>query len=165
MAIDRVDKIFEKIKANKKIQIILVAIAFLLVISILFIPSFEDSSVKDSDSVSEYVSILEDKLSKTLSKVDGVGRVDVIITIESGMQTVLAYKTTVTENNGVIERVETPIIVNGKTVVLKENYPEISGVLIVCEGADNIAVKNRILQATVSLLNIKLNQIELLKMA
>lgn len=165
MASDRIEKIFEKIKANKKLQIILVVFLFVAVLLILIFPKFESTSIDSIDSVSVYVQELEDKLSRTLSKVDGVGKVEVIIKIESGMQTVLANKTTITESNGVIEKVETPIIVNGKTVVIAENYPEISGVLIVCEGANSIAVKSKILNATVSLLDIDLGQIEILKMA
>jgi stage III sporulation protein AG len=54
--------------------------------------------------------------------------------------------------------------VNGKTVVVKEMYPKIIGVLIVAEGAGNIGVMTRIQKATTSLLDIEINQIEILTM-
>ena len=111
-----------------------------------------------------YVEELENKLSQTLSKVSGAGNVSVVITVESGMQTVLANKTVTTTNSNGTTTEESPIIVNGKTVVLKELYPKIIGVLIVAQGANNIAVLNKLQQATVSLLNIELNQIEILTM-
>ena len=80
------------------------------------------------------------------------------------METVLATKVTTTTNSDGTERIETPIMVNGKTVVLKENYPKIIGVLIVAEGADSVITMSKLQNATVSLLDIKVNQIEILTM-
>ena len=84
--------------------------------------------------------------------------------VESGKETVLAMKKTTTESTGKTEIEETPIIVNGKTVILKENYPKITGVLIVCEGANKITVMKKIQQATTSLLDVDINKIEILAM-
>lgn len=156
--------IVEKIKSNKKTQI-----AIILILSVVLLLFFNLSYKTDNvnikvDNVNDYVSRLEDKLSKTLSQVEGAGRVSVIINVESGMQTILANKTIVNESANGKETETTPIIVNGKTVVLKELYPEITGVLIVAEGASNIAVRSKLQQATISLLDIDLNQIEILKM-
>ncbi len=159
--------IFEKIKINKKLQYVIVLVLSVLVI-VIFCINFKsgDNNLQNSttDIVSNYVNQLEIRLSDNLSKVKGAGKVSVIISIKSGMETVLAMNTTttVTENGTFIE--ETPIILNGKTVVLKELYPEITGVLIVAEGADNISVLKKIQQATTSLLDIEINQIEILTM-
>jgi stage III sporulation protein AG len=90
--------------------------------------------------------------------------VQVVINVESGMETVLATKISINQDNGVLEKREEPLIVNGKTVVIKENYPKITGVLIVAEGVDNIMVKSKLLNATVSLLNVNVNDIEILTM-
>ena len=84
--------------------------------------------------------------------------------MDSGIETVLASKTTITETNGGKETVETPLVINGKTVVIKEVYPKASGVLIVAEGAGNIMVYKRIQQATLSFLDVDLNKIEILTM-
>ena len=81
------------------------------------------------------------------------------------METVLAMQTTTKESaNGQIEVLTSPIIINGKTVVLKEMYPKVKGVLIVSEGAKSIAVMTKLQQATMSLLDIEINQIEILTM-
>ncbi len=156
--------LLSKIKSDKKTQFILIAILTGIMLVALFVfPNKSDSEINyNDDVVNAYVSQLEEKLSKTLSKVENVGSVSVIITVESGMETVLAMKTTVTETENGKETVETPVMVNGKTVVLKENYPKITGVLIVAQGAKDIAVLTRIQQATTSLLDIDLNQIEIL---
>ena len=159
-----ISSFLSKIKSDKKTQIVLIAFLLAVMLVTLFIfPSKGDSvDVSENDVVSAYVKQLEDKLSKTLSEVENVGSVSVIITVESGMETVLAMKTTVTETESGKETVEAPVMVNGKTVVLKENYPEITGVLIVAQGAKDFAVLTRIQQATTSLLDININQIEIL---
>ena len=134
-----------------------------MIICLLFNPTKNTNNVNSAeDSVSLYVEMLETKLSNTLSEVEKAGDVTVMITLESGIETVLATKITKTETQNGTEIVETPIIVNGKTVIIKENLPKIKGVLIVAEGASDIAVLRKIQQATTSLLDIELNQIEIL---
>ena len=50
------------------------------------------------------------------------------------------------------------------TAHAKENYPEITGVLIVAKGANSISVLTKIQNATTSLLDININKIEILTM-
>lgn len=162
----KLGNLFEKLKNNKTLQRILI-ISFAVIVSIiLLVTTFKKDSanIEETYSADTVVAGLESRLSKTLSLVDGAGDVSVVITVESGMETVLAMKTTTVQTINGVETTETPILVNGKTVVLKENYPKIKGVLIVAEGAKNLSVLSRIQQATVSLLSINPNQIEILTM-
>lgn len=157
--------IIDKIKSNKKIQTIIIAVLSVVLV-IIFISSFkktETASVEESQ-ISDYVLSLENRLESALTKVEGAGNVSVVITIESGMETVLATEKTVKQIGSTVETTESPVIINGKPIVLKEMYPKIIGVMIVAEGANNISVLSRIQQATVSLLDININQIEILTM-
>ncbi len=155
------NSLFEKIKNNKIIKYILIA-SLLIILTLLLTFCFNEKGEKAVDN-ENYVTSLEDRLEKALSKVEGAGDVKVVITVESGMETVLAMKTLKTETEKGVEIEETPILVNGKTVTLMEKYPKIIGVLIVLEG-NNFAVRSRIQEATTSLLNISLSQIEILTM-
>ena len=163
---NKINNFFSKIKNGKKIQYLIVIILAILLLGILFI-NFSTNKKEDSNiqtNLTNYVENLEIKLSKTLSSVDGAGKVSVIINVESGLETVLAYQTKTTDTlSGVITE-KVPITVNGKPVVLKELNPKIIGVLIVAEGANNIMVLNKLQQATVSLLDIEPKQIEILSM-
>ncbi len=131
----RLTALLEKLKENKKLKKVFLALLLVVILTVLFFSFITDKkSVKNSNNnVESYANLLESRLSETLSKVKGVGDVSVVITVESGMETVLAMKTTTIETSSGIEKVETPILVNGKTVVLKENYPKITGVLIVAK--------------------------------
>ena len=152
-----------KIKTDKRIKII-VLIVVLSVFALFLFFSLFSSNEKSLETDENYVSTLENKLENVLSKISGAGRVSVMITVESGMETVLATKTNVTESNGKKVTEETPIIVNGKTVVLKENFPKIVGVLIIAEGANNFGVLRKIQDATLSVLDVDLKQVEILSM-
>lgn len=154
------------IKTNKGFQkFVVVALSILFVIVFLFATFRSDSlNTETVTNVDEYVSSLEKKLTNALKKVEGVGDVSVVINVASGNETVLASKVTTTEKDGIKETEETPVIINGKTVVLKEKYPEIIGVLIVAEGSRNIAVRYKIEKATSSLLKIDVDRIEILSM-
>ncbi len=155
------EKIIQVIKNNKFIRVILTILIIVLIIITIFMVSVKPNKNLET---TDYVSELESKLSSVLSNVEGAGKVSVAITVESGMETVVAMKKVTITNGSGTETTETPILVNGNVVVLKEKFPKIIGVLIVAEGAKNIAVLSKIQQATVSLLDINVNQIEVLTM-
>ena len=154
--------IIEKIKNGNVPKHLIIIIAIVLIVIMLFINSSPNKSEGASKDVNSYINNLDNRLSSALSEVEGAGNVKVVITLQSGTETVLAVKKVVTNDNGKTETEESPILVNGKTVVVKELYPKISGVLIVAEGANNITVKTRLLSATQSLLDVNINKIEIL---
>ena len=158
------NKFLDAIRNNKKIQIIIVISCLIICLFILF-ANFNGSKNKQTTSASNnYIDLLEEKLSRVLSQVEGAGKVSVIINVESGSQTVIATTTSIMQTNSGVEKTETPILVNGKPVVLKELNPNIVGVLIVAEGGKDILTLTRLQQATMSLLDININQIEILSM-
>lgn len=125
----------------------------------IFISSIKPNETENI-SINSYVQNLESGLQKSLSKVNGAGKTEVKISVKSGMQTVLATKTENIDGKPVVS----PIIVGGKPVVLKEDYPEIIGVIIVCEGANNLSVKMSLINAVCVYLNVTQDKVEILKM-
>lgn len=152
----KIKTLFKKIKIEY-----LVVLGLGIIAVVIFLSSFSGESKKDKAvGVDEYVSKLEKKLEESLSKMEGAGKVKVIISVKSGMTTVLATE----KQNKSGQIVESPILVNGKTVALSENYPEIIGVVIICQGADNFKVKLALLNATSCYLNVEETKIEILTM-
>ena len=143
---------FEFIRKNKKLQYFII-IAMLILITFTFVFSTDSTLANnystESSFLQSYVTDLENRLAKTLSKVKDAGNVSVVITIESGMETVLAMNTVTKETSSGTQTETTPLLINGKTVVVKEVYPKITGVLIVAEGANNIGVMTKLQQATI----------------
>lgn len=160
-------KFLQKLKGSKTAEYIFLGIISVAVIAVLAV-SFTgtpQTEAYDGDETIAYVKDLENRLEKTLSAVNGAGNVSVVITVESGKETVLAEETvTVTDENGRTTTTSSPVLINGKPFVLKENYPKVIGVLIVAQGADSISVMRNLQQAAVSLLNIEPSRIEILAM-
>ena len=154
------------IKKHKYLQYLFLGILSLIIIFLVAGSSVNTSqeTTKTSGVIDAYVIDLQDRLSKTLSKVEGVGKISVIITVDGGMETIVAVETVTKTSGDSVTVTETPVLVNGKTVVLSEKYPEVIGVVIVAQGADSISVKNELTNATVSLLNINSKQIKILTM-
>lgn len=177
-------KFWTKIKNLKHIRLIL-AVFLILVVLLLWFANFEErpkeeqtATVNANNTLSNYTSELENRLSKTLSQIEGAGSVDVMITLDGSSQLILAYDTesrtnttdnttasgTSTKSNNTTTN-SSPILItkNGQSqpLVLSEIMPNIKGVVVVCEGANNIRVKLNILQAVQALLGVNSGQIEI----
>lgn len=145
---------FKKIKP----EYVLIVAAAVAVIAIFASGFLGLSANKTEESSAEaYVEMLENKLSSELSKIDGAGKVSVIISVKRGMKNELAASANA-------ESGEQPIIVNGKPIILGEIYPEICGVVIVAQGGNKLKVKMAILNAAKVFLDVDANKIEILTM-
>lgn len=110
---------------------------------------------------------LEEKLSRTLSQIEGAGKVTVTLTVKNGMEQVLASDrtTSVTERGSSVEE-ETVLVNHGsgqETVPLTRRYPTFQGALVVCEGADDIQLRLLITQAVSSLTGLGADRITVCK--
>ena len=108
-----------------------------------------------------------------LSKTEGTGRVEVMITLQSSDEKIYATdeKTNYKSSDSVTERTYDEQYVlsdnnsdDGGGIVLKTNAPEIKGVIVVCDGGDNSAVANQITNAVCASLGIQSNCVSVLKM-
>lgn len=134
-----------------KLPEILAIVVFVLAVAVVLLFSFRDNEKSAEGYTVDYIFVLEEKLSKTLSQMEGAGNVEVVINARSEGELVLAMETTVNEDGSVTTK---PVLVNGEVVVLEEKYPEITGVLIVSEGANNLNVRFSLLEAAASVLDI-----------
>ena len=139
----------------------------------------EEKTVQ-TDQNDAYVSALENKLVHILENVDGVGKAEVMITLKSSKESVLnkdlsEEKQTEEERSGETQKVnknqkkqEETILSdssgNSAPYVIKELEPEISGIVISCEGAGNKVVEASVLEAVQVLFGVSANQIKVLTM-
>lgn len=131
----------------------------------------------------EYVAQLEDRLTGIVGSIEGVGRCQVMVTAESGVEYVYAVEETQNVNrtnsyNGdevaretQQENTEQKYIVvdagNGKkeALVKTERQPAIQGVVIVCEGAGSMVVQERETQVVTTALGIPYNKVCVTKLS
>lgn len=129
---------------------------------------------------SAYVAGLESRLQSVLGKMAGVGRVEVMITLESTSEAVVNKDVPYTRNNeeelsgeqtksshSFESREETVMVqTDGDTApyVIKSIYPKIEGVVVVAEGAGQASIKNEIVEAIEVLFGVEPHKVKVLGM-
>lgn len=171
-------KITEFLTKEKNIKY--VVIVGLLAIGFIFFSEFNGAKGKDTTKTKqpqttsdEYVEYIEQKVHKIVSSIKDVGDVDIMVTLESGKESVYAQeekknydKTEQDSQSSGTKKQEketsesSAIIVdqgsgNGKQALIeKELEPKIQGVVVVCQGGDDPEVRARVSEAITTALKI-----------
>ena len=169
--------LFSKLKNIKHFEII-VAVLFCAILLVIYISTLNTDTTTQTDTTSltteEYATFLENKLSSVLSDVNGAGKVSVMITLECGIEYVYATEseevtnTTTSDDNTTTKTTSSENILlvttSGKStpVVLKQNLPKVSGVIVVAYGASNISVRMELMNAVTSLLGVSAENVQIL---
>ncbi|MBR5520793.1 MAG: hypothetical protein IKU54_02245 [Oscillospiraceae bacterium] len=137
-------------------------------------------SDNESESVEDYRLFLEESLTDLISQIEGAGEVKIMVTLESGEenvyvtqeksdrneQSVSSRQSNQTQNRMSYENeiVMTEESGHRQALISKTIHPQVQGVAIVCQGADNIKVVSDITNAVAVVLNISTNRICVIKM-
>lgn len=111
---------------------------------------------------------LEKEMEDILSKVSGVGQVQVLLTAESDGQRLLAADTEESRQGaGDISRSSETVVVDGSggeaPVVTQTWYPTYRGALVVCQGGDQAAVRLAVTQAVMALTGLSADRVTVAK--
>lgn len=178
------DIFFEKIKKSiipsKTNYFIMLGFVGILLISISELMPEKTSDIKISDTYDSYKSDMEKQLVDILSSVNGAGQVKVMITLESGKETVYVqqeklkkdeeqYRENEDSKKSVKDSYENEIVMieednQKKALVEKVMEPVVQGVVVVCSGADDISVVSDITNAVCIALNLSSNRVCVIKM-
>ena len=182
-------KLFEilKIKNSKRIIENAVIILILLVIVIILINSFDETEEKN-DAIPVAITVekektesLEEKLENILSLIEGAGKVKVMISYQETEEKVPLYDvseniTTTEEKDkeGGTRKTETKnsdqkIVFeengNNKQIFVKQIIrPKVIGVIVIAEGANNIKVKENLINAVSAIIDVPAHHIQIFKM-
>ena len=110
----------------------------------------------------------EKAMEDILGKIDGVGRVEVMLTLHSGGERVLAQDSSLRYSGSAqapnnYERSSQPVTDAGGVVVTQEKYPQYRGALVVCEGGGNDAVRFQVVSAVSALTGLGSDRIAVVK--
>lgn len=162
------DKVLSFVKRYKFVLMIMIA-----GIIILAIPVKEDRSAANNSTEvvrgEEDFSIetLEAKLSDILSRIDGAGRVSVMLTVHSGTERILAMNREESTDIQESELKEEAVIISTgdgeEAVLIGQNYPVFRGALVVCPGGDDPEVVLMLTKALSSLTGLSSSHITVCK--
>lgn len=181
---EKLKKLYAKIQkgnVNKSIQnliiIGLIGIALILAGSFFFDTSEEQSNPQNTETpvkeanILDYESKVKYELETILSSIEGVGNVEIMLTIKNEGESEIAYSNTQSESETKEkdtqggERVtdqkdlsNTPVMNNAEggnePFVIQEKKPEVKGVMVVAEGADDPDIKYQLGQAVQTVLDL-----------
>ena len=112
---------------------------------------------------------LQESLSKLLSKIEGAGRVEVLLTQAEGSKTL--YQTDEDRSAGetTMERRQKTVLVTNSAreetgLIRQINPPTYQGAVVLCQGGDNAGVKLAIVEAVANATGLTTDKITVLKM-
>lgn len=178
------EKLTEIFKGKKNKTLLFVGIAGMTLIMLSsVVPTAEKKNpVMGGDpaqaaSADEYIAQMEKRLTELVSNVEGVGRCQVMVTAESGVEYVYAIEESenLNETNNYEgdevkrqtqqQNKEQKYIVvdagSGKkeALIKTQKQPSIQGVVVICEGAENMVVQERVTQVVTTALGIPYNKV------
>lgn len=144
------------------------------------VPQSDNDVNQDQVVYSDYENELARKLEEIISLIDGVGKVRAQVYVKNSIEYEYEYNQNTTnkitsenDQNGGERRIEEDTIEsdmviikdssgNEKPVVRRKKIPEITGILIVAQGAENSHLKYRISRAVSSFLDLPVHRISVL---
>ncbi len=158
---------FRNMKHKERLLVIACVFGVLLILLSEFIPS--DSSSKKSENVDyqQYIASLEEKSENIISSIDGVGKCKVMITLQETDENFYAQNTDESTDSGSISKKSEYVLYednnNDSPVLVKQSFPKVMGVAVVCQGGDNANVKEKVISAVSSLYGISSAKISVSK--
>lgn len=124
----------------------------------------KQTDIYDSETYKENI---RTELEEILSDVSGVGDCSVMISVEGTSEYIYAENIDKKQNygpQGSSDDTKTEIVImddsgNDKALVKKVVRPKITGVVVVCKGGENEAVKERVIKAVSAALNVSYSKI------
>lgn len=170
-------------KNGSRILVIVGIVGIGLIFLSEFIPSSGTSAAGTASALTsdEYSQKVQTQLQSIIGQIDGVGHVNVMVTVESGVEYVYeqSVKTTSdksqdSESSGRQQTQEnsneekSAILIDqgsgGQQALVKtEIQPKIQGVVVVCDGGNDPVVKEKVIDAVTVALNISSTQISVSK--
>ena len=111
---------------------------------------------------------LEEKLSRTLSEVEGAGEVQVILTVKGSSRQVLAQDITASRGGESSEESRSAVVISRgsgqeEAVSLQRLYPAFQGALVVCPGGGDPQVRLALIEAVSALTGLGTDKISICK--
>lgn len=160
-----------KMVGKYKYIIVVIAVGLLF----LSFPSEKENSTDASKSSGADFDVerFEKRIEKALSSCDGVGRAQVILSVDSGPESVYAREASqrLREQQNITESdsdTKPSIMSEGSgresPVIVKELYPEFRGAMVICDGADSATIRTKVTECVASLTGLTSNRISVIKM-
>ena len=188
MLIDNLKNMFSGNNNKKKVENLVFLLVILVVTVIAINTIWNDKNILSENKTNDKQLViqtetkeltLEEKLENILSKIDGTGNVEVLLTYNESTEIVPIYNesnkksiTNEVDSNGGTRTIEetdiqTEVIYNqnadNNIITKKTVNPKIEGAIVIATGADNSVVKTNIMQAVEAATGLASHKIQVFK--
>lgn len=161
---EKFKKLFIKDKKTT-VLFVLGIIGVLIIFLSEFVPAHQAKKQSDEFNVYQYVNDLETETTDIISSIYGVGKCKVMITVKDTNEYVFAKNSEISSNDSNYSKNYEYVFYDGvngdEPVLIKQYLPQIQGVAVVCEGAENSVIQSQIISAISSLYNISTSKISI----
>lgn len=174
---EKLKRIKALLQSEKRVRLlaILGAVGVLLICLsefVSFSPNAGKKDVSTETDTLDFCESTEDKLESIISQMQGAGRVQVMITLESSDEKIYAAdsKTDIKTGSDTQQKStdEKYVLIDDGSrddgILLKTNAPKVKGVIVVCDGGDDPSVAKQITDAVSAALGVGANRVSVLKM-
>ncbi len=152
-------------KLLEKYKYLVLVVLIGVVLMLLPTQSSNEETVQQRSEQEQEINISQ-QLADILAKINGVGKVEVMLTQASGEQTI--YQTDDSAGDSGSGRQDTVIITDqnrGQSgLVLQVNAPKYRGAIVVCQGADSATVRLAVIDAVSKVTGLDSSRISVVKM-
>lgn len=175
-------ELLNKFKQLNKTQIMCILAAAIGAVMMLFSsgsddaePAAQTTTLDEAAYNEQYIDKLQGDLHNVLSKIDGVGEAEVLVSLQSGVRYEYATEQKSSEeiqtkkddnsSSSDSESVFVLLKVNGddEPILLQRHEPVVQGVVVVCDGADKASVCSSVTDAVSTICGIGSNRVSVIK--
>lgn len=173
-------KFLEMLKDDKKMKLVMVVgiTGIILIALTTFLPKKSTDTPEvslDEKTTAAYEAEIEKAIAELVASIDGVGKSKIMVTLKNGVEYVYAKEekqnSDTTNGSGSDQTVQQRDNYEQKTILVEDSNgrktalikttlePTVKGVVVVCEGGDDILVQQRVTDAVKTALGIGANNV------
>lgn len=148
-----------------------VVLILLLGVALMLLPAGKDKEMNREQAQTGEAFSLEDterRMEEILGRIEGTGKLQVMLTLKSGARLYLAEDTEESAQDGALQRKKETVTVNRGSgyedvIVTQQVYPLYQGAVVVCQGGDRAAVRLAVTEAVAALTGLSSDKISVVK--
>lgn len=145
-------------QGRTRLAVLIGGVAMLLLLLSELMPTGTKSAAASTapQEIAAYQTQLENRLETLIAQMDGAGKTTVMLTLETGEETIYALDT----QSGQMQEQQTHVLLEDGSALAETIYqPQIRGVAVLCDGGGDVRVAARITEMVGALLDLPSNRI------
>ena len=143
---------------NNLVLSVIIIIGVILMVSVSGNGSEKKEVHTSIDTAAEEV-----RLEEILSRIEGAGKVHVMVTYYGGTEQSIAYEIKSDTDKDSRQEDKRAVMSGNSPMVVQELYPKVKGVIVAAQGAGDISVKRKLTEAVTAAMGVTASRVKVYK--